>query len=59
MVHEIFGAEDIMQRILCRYSRTKQKIIAEYIKNQLEEDYAQDQISMKKYIDPFTGNKNK
>lgn len=35
------------------------KIIAEYIRNQLEEDYASDQISMKEYIDPFTGGKNK
>ena len=30
------------------------KIIAEYIRNQLEEDYAADQISIKEYIDPFT-----
>ena len=35
------------------------KIIAEYIRNQLEEDYTADQISMKEYIDPFTGSKNK
>ena len=34
-------------------------IISEYIRNQLEEDYASDQISMKEYIDPFTGGKNK
>ena len=27
----------------------------EYIKNQLEEDYMADQISMKEFIDPFTG----
>ena len=27
----------------------------EYIKNQLEEDYLADQISMKEFIDPFTG----
>ena len=33
------------------------KVIAEYIKSQLEEDYMADQISMKEYIDPFTGNK--
>ena len=31
------------------------KIIAEYIKNQLEEDVVAEQISMKEYIDPFTG----
>lgn len=35
------------------------KAIAEYIRNQLEEDYTADQISLKEYIDPFTGNKNK
>lgn len=29
--------------------------IQEYIKNQLEEDYMADQISMKEFIDPFTG----
>ena len=34
------------------------KIISEYIKNQLEEDYAADQISIKEYTDPFTGSKN-
>ena len=35
------------------------KKIQEYIKNQLEEDFAKDQISMKEYIDPFTGSKKK
>lgn len=35
------------------------KVISEYIKNQLEEDYANDQVSFKEYTDPFTGNKNK
>ena len=34
------------------------KVIENYIKNQLEEDFANDQISLKEYIDPFTGNKN-
>lgn len=33
--------------------------IAEYIRNQLQEDIANDQISMKEYIDPFTGSQNK
>ena len=31
------------------------KKIQEYIKSQLEEDYMADQISMKEFIDPFTG----
>jgi putative transposase len=34
------------------------KAIAEYIKNQLQEDILADQISLKEYIDPFTGSKN-
>ena len=29
------------------------KVIQEYIKNQLQEDIASDQISMKEYVDPF------
>ena len=32
--------------------------IEEYIRNQLQEDIAADQISFKEYIDPFTGSKN-
>ena len=35
------------------------KAIAEYIRNQLTEDQASDQISMKEYMDPFTGSKEK
>ena len=31
------------------------KAIQEYIKNQLQEDYADDQMSIKEYVDPFTG----
>ena len=33
--------------------------IKEYIKNQLQEDIMVDQISLKEYIDPFTGAKQK
>ena len=33
--------------------------IAKYIRNQLQEDIATDQISLKEYIDPFTGEKKK
>ena len=36
-----------------------EKLIAEYIRNQLEEDYAKDQISLKEYMDPFTGKRVK
>lgn len=31
------------------------KKVAEYIRNQIQEDYVSDQISVKEYIDPFTG----
>ena len=31
------------------------KAIQEYIQNQLLEDYAEDQMSIKEYVDPFTG----
>ena len=34
------------------------KQIEEYIRKQLEEDKLMDQISIKEYIDPFTGSKN-
>ena len=37
----------------------REKKIKEYIKNQLEEDYTKDQITLKEYIDPFTGNREK
>ena len=35
------------------------KKIKEYIQNQLKEDYTKDQISIKEYMDPFTGEKTK
>ena len=34
------------------------RIIEEYIKNQIEEDCAYEQMTLKEYIDPFTGSKN-
>ena len=34
------------------------KAIEEYIRNQLTEDIANDRITLKEYIDPFTGSKN-
>lgn len=36
-----------------------ERMIREYIRNQLEEDLASDQISLKEFVDPFTGEKNK
>lgn len=37
--------------------RNKQKI-EEYNRNQLQEDITNDQITLKEYVDPFTGSKN-
>lgn len=37
--------------------RNKERI-AEYIRKQLQEDVAADQLSFKEYIDPFTGSKS-
>ena len=34
-----------------------EKMIKEYIRNQLEEDFASDQITLKEFRDPFTGEK--
>ena len=34
------------------------KQIEEYIRNQLEQDQISDQMSLKEFIDPFTGSKN-
>ncbi len=46
----------LVQRILCGYCRKRTpKKIAEYIRTQLHEDNIADQISLKEYIDPFTG----
>ena len=35
------------------------RIIGEYIRNQLEEDFTSDQMSIKEYRDPFTGDRVK
>ena len=48
---DIFGVEDIM---LIQQEKNAKKI-EEYIRNQLKEDLEYDQMSMKEYIDPFTG----
>ena len=34
-----------------------ERIIKEYIQKQLEKDFSEDQISIKEFIDPFTGKK--
>ena len=35
------------------------RVIEEYIRNQFMEDEMQDQMSIKEFVDPFTGSKNK
>ena len=35
--------------------KKKKKQIQEYIRNQLQEDISSDQLTMKEYVDPFTG----
>ena len=46
----------IIQYYVDTVGRNK-KQIQEYIKNQLQEDQLADQMSIKEYIDPFTGSK--
>ena len=36
-----------------------ERVISEYKQKQMQEDYNADQISVREYIDPFTGIKNK
>ena len=62
---EVFGKikEDIgiILRKLCQQVDTvgrNKKAIKAYIQNQLEGDKISDQISIKEFIDPFTGSKN-
>ena len=62
---EIYGKikEDIgiILRKLCQQVDTvgrNKKAIKAYIQNQLAEDKMSDQISIKEFIDPFTGSKN-
>ena len=31
------------------------KVIEQYIRNQLQQDYEEDQLSIKEFVDPFTG----
>lgn len=35
--------------------RKNEKVIREYIDNQLQEDIMADQLSLKEFVDPFTG----
>lgn len=56
LVYIKFGA-DVTSQYVDTVGRNK-KQIQEYIRNQLEEEKIADQISIKEFIDPFTGSKN-
>ena len=57
LVYIKFGA-DVTSQYVDTVGRNK-KQIAEYIRNQLQEDEMTDQMSIQEYIDPFTGSKTK
>ena len=50
-----YGSRNFGVEIIMLIQWDGKKVIADYIRNQLEEDYASDQISLKEYMDPFTG----
>ena len=50
-----FWARGYYVDTVCR----NKKQVQEYIKNQLQEDQIADQMSIKEYVDPFTGRENK
>lgn len=45
----------LLKRIGVDGVRYEEFFIEQYIRNQLQEDYTDDQMSIKEYIDPFTG----
>ena len=49
----------VLSRDNHRQCRWDKKAIAEYIRNQLQEDIATDQMSLVEYVDPFTGKQAK
>lgn len=52
---QIWTAKFLVPWILCRQVGKNAKRIAEYVRNQLQEDMMYDQISIKEYKDPFNG----
>ena len=55
LVYIKFGADVTSQYVDTAGKNAKK--IAEYIQNQLKEDQIEDQMTLKEYIDPFTGSK--
>ena len=52
---QIWKQTFLVQGILCRCDGKNAKKIQEYIANQLQSDLEYDQMTLKEYIDPFTG----
>ena len=50
METDISGVEDIT---LIPWGA--KKVIEQYIRNQLQQDYEEEQLSIKEFVDPFTG----
>ena len=50
-----YGSDKLKQRrtFYKNFNLEEEKIIKEYIRNQLQEDYIADQIGIEEYIDPF------
>ncbi len=44
-----------MSRVFCGQVGKNAAKIAEYVRNQLKDDEEYDQMTLKEYIDPFTG----
>ena len=55
LVYIKFGA-DVTSQYVDTVGKNKKKI-AEYIQDQLKEDQLHDQLTLKEYMDPFTGSK--
>ena len=52
---QIWKQTFLVSWILCRCDGKNAKKIQEYIANQLQSDLEYDQMTLKEYIDPFTG----
>ena len=54
-----FLGEEQLYILLCFFNTVgkNKKKIQEYIRNQLQQDQIADQLSLKEFVDPFTGSK--
>ena len=51
---QMVGTYEQQSNYVSTVGRNK-RAIEQYIRNQLQEDYTEDQMSIKEYVDPFTG----